>query len=177
MAGTYENIKSLPVVSRQGGSQQRILIADYDGLTTVAKPDPAATNVKDRSLVKTPHVAGTGGGFFGIYVTKDTGSIKLTPVGAPDRRSYKVEGKFLHPGESDAIVSFQNQALNGRFIVMFTLPGSTELIQVGSDEFQVEIIGSYDSTENGGDGRGILFTFECYMSALWKYKSTIPLLS
>jgi hypothetical protein len=159
-----------------GGSKQRILICDVDDLTTIARPDAAAVAIKDRSLVKTPHVPVATKGFFEIYVTKDTGSVKISPMGAADRHSFKAVGKFLHPGESDEILAFINQAINSRYIVLFTLPGSNELIQLGSDEFQVDIMPDYDTTENGGDGRGTTFNFEVYMPAIWKYTAAVPLL-
>ena len=176
MAGTYEHIKKLPNKTRMGGSQQRVFIMDYDDFQTLAKADPDAVAVKDRYIIKTPHVPAVGKGFIEVYVTKDTGNCKYTTIGGADRHSFKAEGKFYHPGESDEIVAFQNQVIHSRYVVLFTLPGSNELLQFGTDEFQVDIMPSYDTTENGGDGRGTLFTFECYMPALLKYTAAVPLL-
>jgi hypothetical protein len=175
MAGTYEHLNKLPNKSRQGGSQQRIFIMDYDDFQTLNKPDPAATDIHDRFKIKVPHVPKATKGFIEVYVTKDTGSCKFTPIGASDRLSFKAEGEFYHPGESDEIVAFLNQILNGRYIVLFTLPGTDELLQVGSNEFQVEIKPEYDTTTNGGDGRGTKFSFWSYMPALIKYVAAVPL--
>jgi|GEM_PF-6192859 len=176
MGRTYEHIKQLPSVSRMGGSQQRIFLIDYEDIQELKKHDLTLADPKERYKIKAPHVPLANKGFIEVYVTKDTGSCKYTPIGGSDRKSFKAEGKFLHPGEGDAIVAFQNQVIHGRYIVMFTLPGSNELLQIGTDEFQVEITPSYDTTTNGGDGRGTEFSFECYMPALLKYIAAVPML-
>ncbi|MFD1143026.1 hypothetical protein ACFQ4C_18005 [Larkinella insperata] len=176
MAGTYNSIKSTPAVSLQGGLKQKIYIAAYDDFETIEMPDKAAANVADRFKIKEPHTFKAGKGFVEIYITKNTGFVKFSPIGGPDRHSFNAEGEFYHPGEGDEIVAFGNQAIHDRFIILAPLPGSDELIQIGSDEFQVELTPSYDTTKNGDDGRGWPFTFSSYMPYLIKYTaSTIPL--
>ncbi|WP_128544073.1 hypothetical protein [Larkinella soli] len=176
MGGTYSSIKALPAVNRMGGTQQKIFLAPYDDFTTLQKPDSAATNVADRYKIATAHVLGTGKGFIEVYVTKDTGELTMETIGGPDRNSFLAKGKFYHPGEADEIVAFQNQAKNDRFILLVPLPGTNELIQVGSEQFQVQIKPSYATTTNGGDGRGTMFEYECYCPDLIKYTAaTIPM--
>ena len=171
--GNYKSIKTVAPVSRMGGTQQRVLLCPYADILTLQK------NILPSYNIVTPHVPVVGKGFFEIYLTKDTGMINFKPQGAADRRSFMASGEFLHPGESDDIVSFANQVLlDGRWIGLMTLPGSTELIQVGTDEFQMDIQAEYDTTKNSGDGRGWTFEIECFMPAFLKYTaSSIPMLT
>lgn len=169
MAGTYKSIKDPGRVSRMGGLQQKIFVAPYSEFLALQKP------AADTFNIVTPHTFAPNGGFREIYLTKDTGSVKLETIGGPDRNSFKISGKFLHPGESDEIVNFANLAKNDRFIVLCPLPGSPELIQCGYEEFQVQIKPSYDTTENGGDGRGMMFEFESYCADMIKYKAAVTL--
>ncbi|KAB7728138.1 hypothetical protein F5984_20550 [Rudanella paleaurantiibacter] len=174
---TYQNIGTPAPVSRMGGSKQYILIAPYDDFQTLQAPNAAATNVADRYKITTAHVMKAGKGFIKMYVTPDTGKYMNEAIGGRDRKSFMGKGEFYHPGEGDEIIAFQNQAIHDRFIILFPLPGSTELIQIGSEEFQALITPAYDTTNNSGDGRGTLFSFECFMPAIIKYTAaTVPML-
>ena len=170
MAGTYVHMKTPPAVSRMGGSQQKMFICPYDEITTLQDP----TLFK----VTSAHTVVATKGFVEVYVTKNTGEFMEELLGGPDRHSFLAKGKFYHPGEADDILAFHNQVIHERFIILFPLPGSTELIQIGSKEFQAEIKPTYSTTTNSGDGRGVSFEFECYMPALIKYTAgTIPMKS
>lgn len=174
--GNYQSIARPTSKSLMGGSKQKIFLAPLSALTTLQKPDPEATNVADRYLIKTAHVAATGQGFIELYVTPDTAEAMYETIGGRDRRSFLAKGEFYHPGESNEIIAFQNQAVNENWIILFPLPGTSECIQIGSDEFQAEIKPVYSTTKNAGDGRGTLFSFECFMPYLLKYTaSTIPM--
>jgi hypothetical protein len=176
MALNFESIGTPAPVSRMGGSQQRIFICPYDDFATLQKPNPAATNELDRYKITTAHVMKATKGFVEVYVTADTGKFMNESIGGRDRKSFMAKGEFFYPGESDEIVAFQNKVIHDRFIILFSLPGSLELIQIGSSEFQATIAPAYDTTTNSADGRGTLFSFECFMPALVKYTaSTIPM--
>lgn len=174
---TYENIGTPAPVSRMGGSKQYMLFAPFEDFQTLQAPDPAAATVADRYKIKVAHVMKATKGFIKVYVTADTGKLMSEVIGGRDRKSFNLKGEFYYPGESDAIVALQNQCIHDRYVLLYPLPGSTEFIQVGSEEFQTIISGQYDTTTNSGDGRGTLFSFECFMPALIKYTaSTVPLL-
>ena len=164
----YASITTPPKVSRMGGSKQKMFLCPYDEITTLQTP----TNGK----ITTAHVPVTNKGFIEVYVTADTGKFMNEVIGGRDRKSFQAKGEFYHPGESDEIVAFNNAVIHERFIILFPLPGSAACIQIGSAEFQATISGTYDTTTNAGDGRGILFSFECFMPELVKYTaSTIPM--
>lgn len=168
--GDYTSIKDPGVGNKMGGLQQVIYIAPYETITTLQEPAAGTFNIN------TAHVFGAADGFLAVYVIQDTGMLKINPMGGPDRNSFKAEGEFHHPGESDAIINFMNKAKSGRFIILAPLPGTTELIQVGNKEFQARIAPSYDTGKNSGDGRTSMFKFECFMADIVKYKaSTVPL--
>ncbi|GAB2571876.1 hypothetical protein [Spirosoma areae] len=161
----YKSIKDPGKANRQGGLQQRILVAPFGDFTLLKEPAANTYNITEA------HTFPVGKGFLELYVTKDTGTIKFSPLGGPDRNSFMIEGEFYHPGEADEIVNFVNLCKNDRFIVLAPLPGSSELIQAGNKEFQVQIEPSYDATKNSGDGRGFLFKFTAFAADFIKYKA------
>lgn len=168
----YKSIKDPGKTSRMGGTAQRILLAPFLDFQTLQAPVAGTSNITAAHVFP----AGSGKGFIELYVTKDTGTVKWTPQGGPDRRSYKVEGEFFHPGESDDIEQFANDCKNERWIALVPVPGISDLFQVGDADFQVEIVGSYDATKNSGDGRGWTFKFEAFAANKIKYKAgTVPM--
>ncbi|RYC69762.1 hypothetical protein [Spirosoma sordidisoli] len=170
MPNTYKSIKDPGRNNRMGGLQQRVFLAVFSEFQTLQKPAAGTYKITEA------HVFAAGKGFIELYVTKDTGSLKFTPLGGPDRKSFLAEGEFLHPGESDDIEKFANESKNDRFILLAPLPGSTELYQIGNEEFQVEIDSEYDTGKNSGDGRGSLFRFRCFCANKIKYTAaTIPM--
>lgn len=165
MPNAYKSIKDPGKANRMGGLQQRVLFADFADFLLLKEPAADSYNITEA------HTFGTGAGFVELYITKDTGMISFKPLGGPDRNSFQIEGEFYHPGEADAIVNFANKCKNGRFIGLLPLPGSSELIQAGNKEFQVQIEPSYDSTKNSGDGRGWTFKFTAFAADFIKYKA------
>lgn len=157
----YKSITDPGKTNRMGGTKQFVLLAAFGDFTLIQEP----VDYK----VPMAHTFPVGKGFFKLYVTKDTGQVKFTPQGGPDRNSFLAEGEFYHPGESDDIESFANQAKNDRFIMLIPVPGTSEYIQIGGNDFQVQIMPEYDTTKNSGDGRGWLFKFSCFVQDKVKY--------
>lgn len=171
MANPYKSIKDPGKANRMGGLQQRVLVAAFGGFALLKEPAADSFNITEAHTFTT-----VGDGFVELYSTKDTGTVSFKPLGGPDRNSFQIEGEFYHPGEADAIVDFANKCKNDRFIMLFPLPGSSELIQAGNKEFQVQIEPSYDATKNSGDGRGWTFKITCFAANFIKYKAaTIPM--
>ncbi|NID13766.1 hypothetical protein [Fibrivirga algicola] len=168
MPGTYKSIKDPGNASRMGGLQQRILLCPFSDFTTLQEPVDYKVN--------TAHVCAAGKGFFEVYSTKDLASLLLEAMGGPDRQSLKGKAEIYLPGESDDAVMLFNLAKNDRFIVLAPLPGSTEMIQCGDKEFQVNIRATYDTGKNSGDGRGMKFELEWFAANLVKYTAaTVPM--
>ncbi|MEZ0485424.1 hypothetical protein [Fibrella aquatica] len=166
---TYKNIKDPGNVSRMGGLQQRIFLCPFADIDTLQEP----VDYK----VTTPHVCADGKGFIEVYSTKDLSEVLLEAMGGADRQSLKGKAEFYLPGESDAAVALFNLAKNDRFIVMAPLPGSTEMIQCGDKEFQVNVRATYGTGKNSGDGRGMKFELEWFAANLVKYTAaTLPML-
>lgn len=162
----YKSIKDPGKVTRMGGTAQRILLCPFLDFLVLAAPADGTFNIT------TAHTfpANSGKGFIEVYVTKDTGTVKYSPLGGPDRNSFLVEGEFYHPGESDEIESFANNAKNERWIALVPVPGIPDMFQVGDKDFQVQIEPSYDATKNSGDGRGWSFKYSCFAANKIKYK-------
>ncbi|CCH01655.1 hypothetical protein FAES_3648 [Fibrella aestuarina BUZ 2] len=166
----YQSIKFPAPRKRMGGTAQKILLADFDKITTLQEPAANSYNIT------TPHVFGNGEGFIELYVIQDTGELKFEKMGGKDRVSFKATGKFHHPGEADEIDNFANNCGNTRWVALVPLPGTTDLYQIGDKEFQMSIFPSYDTGKNSGDGRTSMFDFECFCANKIKYKaSTIPM--
>lgn len=167
----YKSIKDPGSANRMGGTQQYILVAPYGDFNVLQKPVDGAVAI----LVAHTFLATKG--FIKLYLTQDTGNVKFGTQGGDDRKSFRPEGEFYHPGESDEIVNFANKAKNDRFIVLVPLPGSTEFIQIGNEEFQVNIAPEYDTAKNSGDGRGWTFKMSAFAADMIKYRSTVTLLA
>ncbi len=166
----YKSITDPGKTNRMGGTKQFVLLAAFGDFTLIQQP--AAGGYK----VTAPHTFPVGKGFFKLYVTKDTGQVKFTTQGGPDRNSFVAEGEFYHPGEADDIESFANQAKNDRFVMLVPVPGTDEYIQLGGNDFQVQIMPEYDTTKNSGDGRGWLFKMSCFQADKIKYTAaTVPM--
>lgn len=157
----YKSITDPGKTNRMGGTKQFVLLAAFGDFLLIQEPVAYK--------VATAHTFPANKGFFKLYVTKDTGQVKFTTQGGPDRNSFVVEGEFYHPGEADDIESFANQAKNDRFIMLVPVPGTNEYIQIGGNDFQVQIMPEYDTTKNSGDGRGWLFKFSCFVADKVKY--------
>ncbi|UHG93446.1 hypothetical protein [Spirosoma oryzicola] len=162
----YKSIKDPGKVSRMGGTAQRILLAPFLDFLILQKPAAGKYNITEA------HTFPVGKGFIELYVTKDTGTVKYSPLGGPDRNSFDVTGEFYHPGESDEIEAFANDAKNERWIALVPVPGIPELFQVGDADFQVQIMPEYDATKNSGDGRGWNFKYSCFAANKIKYKAS-----
>lgn len=160
----YKSIKDPGKVNRQGGTKQYVLFASFADFTTIQE----AVNY----LVATAHTFPTDKGFIKLYCTKDTGQVQFETIGGPDRNSFRATGEFYHPGESNDIVSFANQVKNDRGVMLIPVPGTNEFIQIGGNDFQVQIMPSYDTTKNSGDGRGWTFKLDCFMADMIKYTAS-----
>jgi hypothetical protein len=163
----YQSIKDPGKNNKMGGFKQKLFLAPLSVFLALQKPDAG------KFVITTAHTFGASEGFIELYITKNTGSVKIDPMGGPDRKSFKAVAKGFHPGESDALLALINEGKNDRWILLGPLAGSDELIQIGNDEFQAELKATYDTTENEGDGRGTTLEFECYMADIVKYRSTV----
>ncbi|WP_234733242.1 hypothetical protein [Tellurirhabdus bombi] len=175
-SGSYNSIKTPAQETRMGGLQQKIFAMSYEDFQTLQKPNPAATTPEGRYVIDTAHVPKTGKGFIELYCTKDMSEVNLETIGGADRNSFRGTGKFYHPGEALDVNAFANQAKNDRFVLLAPLPGKTQLIQLGNDEFQVQLKPSYATTTNSGDGRGWTFEIDVFCADMIMYTaSTIPM--
>lgn len=165
----YKSIKNPGKNNKMGGFKQKMFMAPLSVFLALQKP------AAGEYTINTAHTFAASEGFIELYLTKNTGSLKIDPMGGPDRKSFNATVKGFHPGESTDLLTLVNEGKNDRWVLLAPLAGSDELIQVGNEEFQAEMVATYETTENEGDGRGVTFEFKCYMADIIKYLSTVTL--
>lgn len=161
-----------------GGTANYILVADVSDFTTI-KGLKTTTNPGDTVTIDGSHVFAANKGFAKIYITPNTGILKLGNIGARDKRSKKPVYEGEMPGTDPIAIEAARHLKNRDVIVLVPLASlpAGSYAQVGSEDFPAELSDDYDSTVVEGDGaRTKLMVEAAGAQSLVVYEGTVTLI-
>jgi hypothetical protein len=147
---------------------ERDWFADADGLKAPVAP---FTNPGDKHRITGTHTFKEGYGFIPFHTTLGTGQLTGEMVGDKESRTNKPTLVGKHPGLTAEIMEFFQGTKSGDYIVLTqTLAG--EIIQLGEDGLECEIMYSFDSGTVESGYQGMTVTVENY-GKLYFYEGDI----
>lgn len=170
----FESLKKNKTRDNAPGIRKTIWIAERDWFadaTGLVAPVPPFTNPGDSLRIATSHTFKTGFGFIPFHSTLGTGQLTGEMVGDKESRTNKPTLVGKHPGLTAEIVEFFQKTKSGDYIVLVqTLAG--EVIQLGEDGLECEIMFSFDSGTVESGYQGVTATIENY-GKLYFYEGDI----
>lgn len=148
MAILFDDIdKNLPNGDNMGGTRQYLWYGYHKDVKTWPEP-PATTGsitLEANGSYTGNLIMEEGKRLFKMYITDDTGELKMPLVGDTDGQSYEMNLTFFHPGLSKKILGFVNANKNGNLV--FIAPDA---------EGQLYLLGDKDRpcTMVNGEGLG-----------------------
>lgn len=168
----FESLKKNKTRDNAPGLRKNIWIAEVDWFEDAGLQVPgAATNPGDSLRITTDHVFKTDYGFIPFHTTLGTTQLTGEMVGDKESRTNKPTLVGKHPGLTAEIVEFFQTRKSGDYIVLVqTLEG--EVIQLGEDGLECEIMFSFDSGTVESGYQGVTATIENY-GKLYFYEGDI----
>ena len=168
--------KNLPNGENMGGLTQKIWFGYWvDVLTWPTKP--AYNAALEASVALTGDIVMKAGKrLFEMYITDDTGELKMELVGEVDGHSYVEHLSLFHPGLQAKIRGFMRAAQNENLI--FIVEDSDGQKYLLGDEMRPAILlGSPDGAGTGkttAARKGVSLEFTYKTTAIYSYAGNIP---
>ena len=169
--------KNLPAGENMGGLTQKVWFGYWvDVATFPTKPAYSAT-LEDSVKLTGDLVMKNGKRMFEMYITDDTGELKLELVGEVDGHSYVEHLTFFHPGLQAKIRAFMRAAQNEN-LVFIAEDSDGQRYLLGDASRPAILSGSPDGAGTGkttAARKGISMEFTYKTNAIYSYAGNIPL--
>lgn len=170
----FESLRKNKTRDNAPGLRKQIWIAErewFEDGTGLKTPGPTFTNPGDKHRITGTHTFKAGKGFVPFHTTLGTTQLTGEMVGDKESRTNKPTLVGKHPGLTAEIVEFFQDTKSGDYIVLAqTLAG--EIIQLGEDGLECEVMYSFDSGTVEGGYQGVTATVENY-GKLYFYEGDI----
>jgi hypothetical protein len=170
-------LKDLRDGENMGGLPQKVYFGFHADVAAWPAKPAAPINPEEQAVLTGDITMKEGKRLFELYITDDTGELKMEPVGELDGKSFIMRLTLFHPGLSAKVLGFINAAKNENLV--FIVPDNNGNQSIMGDALRpATFSGSPDgagtSKETAGR-RGFSMEFTYKTSNLYLYEGSIPL--
>lgn len=170
---------SAPTSDNIGGTTGTAYMAEVSTFTTAGLTAPvaydAATTFTEMAENASIFVFSTGGRFWEVYITANTGKLMYKEQGDEDGRSYKPEAEIFYPGDDIAAMGMMRWMKNQKWVVLLKAPNG-RVHQIGTREAPARLVGEWESATNSSGVKGMKIKVSTsYASGPIIYTASIPL--
>ena len=169
--------KNLPNGENMGGLTQKIWFGYWvDVATWPTKPDYNNSDIEDSVELTGDITMKAGKRMFEMYITDDTGELKMELVGEVDGHSYVEHLSLFHPGLQSKIRGFMRAAQNEN-LVFIVEDSDGQRYLMGDAVRPAILLGSPDGAGTGkttAARKGVSLEFTYKTTAIYSYAGNIP---
>lgn len=169
--------KNLVNGENMGGVCQEIFFALHSDVLTFPTKPVTPASLDENAVLTGDLIMKTGKRMFKLYISDDSGELKIEPVGETDGRSFVMHLTFFHPGMQKTILGFMNSTKNENLVfIAQDSEGQKYLLgdALRPAIFQGSPDGNGTSKETAGR-KGMSFEFTYKTGNVYVYQGSVPL--